>query len=59
MLVPRPRFFCPGSVGDVFVTVGACWLILAGVGAFGLGAKADLNHEGTKSTKNRDETNVR
>ena len=37
MLVPRPRFFSPGSVGDVFVTVGACWLILVGMGAFGLG----------------------
>jgi hypothetical protein len=41
VLIPRPRFFCPGSVGDVFVTVGACWLMLAGMGAFGLGAKAD------------------
>jgi hypothetical protein len=36
MLIPRPRFFSPGSAGDVFITVGACWLILAGMGAFGL-----------------------
>jgi hypothetical protein len=36
MLIPRPRFFSPGSIGDVFITVGACWLILAGMGAFGL-----------------------
>ena len=35
LLVPRPRFFSPGSIGDVLVTVGACWLILAGMGAFG------------------------
>ena len=37
MLVPRPGFFSPGSVGDVFITVGACWLILSGMGAFGTG----------------------
>lgn len=37
MLVPRPRFFSPGSVGDVLITVGACWLMLTGLGAFGLG----------------------
>ena len=36
MLIPRPRFFSPGSIGDVLITVGACWLILAGMGAFGL-----------------------
>ena len=39
MLVPRPRFFSPGSVGDVFVTAGACWLMLTGLGAFGLGKR--------------------
>ncbi len=39
MLVPRPRFFSPGSVGDILVTVGACWLILHGLGAFGLGGR--------------------
>ena len=38
MVVPRPKFFCPGSVGDILVTLGACWLILSGMGAFGLGA---------------------
>ena len=38
MVVPRPRFFSPGSVGDILVTLGACWLILYGMGAFGLGA---------------------
>ena len=36
MLIPRPRFFSPGSMGDVLITVGACWLILVGMGAFGL-----------------------
>ncbi len=36
LLAPRPKFFCPGSIGDVLVTVGACWLILTGLGAFGL-----------------------
>ncbi len=36
LLVPRPRFFSPGSVGDIFLTVGGCWLILSGLGAFGL-----------------------
>jgi hypothetical protein len=39
MLYPRPRFFCPGSAGDVFVTVGACGALLVGLGAFGLGKK--------------------
>jgi hypothetical protein len=39
MLVPRPRFFSPGSVGDVFITAGACWLILTGLGAFGMGRR--------------------
>ena len=37
MVFPRPRFFSPGSIGDVLITVGACWLILAATGAFGLG----------------------
>jgi hypothetical protein len=39
MLVPRPRFFSPGSLGDVFITAGACWLILIGLGAFGMGRR--------------------
>ena len=39
MLVPRPRFFSPGRVGDVFITAGACWLMLTGMGAFGLGKR--------------------
>jgi hypothetical protein len=39
MLYPRPKFFCPGSVGDVFVTIGACGALLVGLGAFGLGKK--------------------
>ena len=38
MVVPRPEFYSPGSVGDVLVTLGACWLLLYGLGAFGLGA---------------------
>lgn len=37
VLAPRPKWFSPGSIGDVFITVGACWLLLAGLGAFGLG----------------------
>jgi hypothetical protein len=36
---PRPKPFCPGSVGDVLITAGACWLILGGMGAFGLGRR--------------------
>ncbi len=51
MLVPRPRFFSPGSVGDVFITAGACWLLLTGLGAFGMGggrrAAAAQESEGT------------
>ena len=43
MLIPRPRFFSPGSMGDVLITVGACWLILVGMGAFG------LRHAGVRS----------
>jgi len=35
MIVPRPRWFGPGSMGDVALTVGACWFLLAGMGAFG------------------------
>jgi len=31
---PNPHVF---SVGDVFVTIGGCWLLLVGLGAFGLG----------------------
>lgn len=38
-MVPRPGFFSPGSVGDILVTIGACWLILYGLGAFGLGRR--------------------
>ncbi len=45
-LIPRPKFFCPGSIGDVFVTVGACWLLLAGMGAFGLGRKPESSGTG-------------
>jgi len=40
LLAPRPRFFAPGSIGDITVTIGACWLILTAVGAFGLRARA-------------------
>jgi hypothetical protein len=39
LLFPRPRFFAPGSIGDVVVTFGACWLILSALGAFGLGRR--------------------
>lgn len=37
MVPPRPAWFCPGSIGDVFITLGACWMLLWGMGAFGLG----------------------
>jgi hypothetical protein len=50
MIVPRPRWFSPGSVGDVFLTVGACWLVLAGMGAFGLSANGNGSHR--KAAKN-------
>jgi hypothetical protein len=33
MLAPRPKWFSPGSIGDIFITFGACWLLLAGMGA--------------------------
>ena len=46
LLVPRPRFFAPGSVGDVIVTLGACWLILSALGAFGLGGQRQLTEVG-------------
>jgi len=36
LVVPRPRFFAPGSAGDIILTVGGCWLILSALGAFGL-----------------------
>jgi len=53
MIVPRPRWFSPGSVGDVLLTVGACWLVLAGMGAFGLGGRAARsNREGAKNAEN-------
>jgi hypothetical protein len=35
---PRPHVF---SIGDVFVTVGGCWLILSALGAFGLGRSGE------------------
>ena len=36
MVPPRPRWFCPGSAGDVLITAGACATLLCGMGAFGL-----------------------
>ncbi len=39
LLVPRPKFYSPGSVGDVLITLGACWLILSATGAFGMGPR--------------------
>jgi hypothetical protein len=39
LLLPRPRFFTPGSVGDVILTIGTSWLILSALGAFGLGPR--------------------
>ena len=36
MLYPRPTFFSPGSVGDIFITFGACAMLISGLGAFGL-----------------------
>jgi hypothetical protein len=40
MLFPRPRWWSPGSIGDIFITIGTCWLILSATGAFGLGTGA-------------------
>lgn len=37
MLYPRPKWYSPGSIGDIFITVGACALLLTSLGAFGLG----------------------
>ena len=34
----RPKWYCPGSLGDIFVTVGACAMLLQGMGAFGRGS---------------------
>ena len=39
MLWPRPHWCSPGSVGDVFITVGACAMLVTGLGAFGLRGK--------------------
>jgi len=36
-MIPQPTFMAPGSIGDIAVTIAACWLILAALGAFGLG----------------------
>jgi hypothetical protein len=36
MFYPRPTFFSPGSVGDIFITFGACAMLISGLGAFGL-----------------------
>jgi hypothetical protein len=47
LLAPRPKFFAPGSIGDIIVTVGACWLILSALGAFGIGRRPDLPRDDT------------
>jgi len=36
----RPTYYSPGSIGDVIITLGACALVLVGLGAFGLGRRA-------------------
>jgi len=40
MLVPRPTWFSPGSVGDILITFGACALLVTGLGAFGTARRA-------------------
>ena len=40
LLFPRPAWFSPGSVGDVFITLGACAMLVTGLGAFGLAPRA-------------------
>jgi Family of unknown function (DUF5317) len=55
MIIPRPRWFSPGSVGDVFVTIGACWLTLAGMGAFGLRANTVPSGSDAKEAKGREQ----
>jgi len=52
LIIPRPRFFSPGSIGDILVTGGACWLILSALGAFGLG-KARHTHWRTEPPQER------
>ncbi len=42
MLCPRPRWYSPGSVGDILLTFGACALLLTGLGAFGLGRRTPV-----------------
>jgi hypothetical protein len=37
LIIPRPTFVAPGSIGDIIVTIAACWLIFASLGAFGFG----------------------
>ena len=60
LIVPRPRFFCPGSVGDILVTLGACWLFLCGLGAFGLGAaRGPVGNDGAGGTRGTMGTNGR
>lgn len=58
MVAPRPKFFSPGSVGDILVTLGACWLILSGLGAFGLGAASGpVGNDGAGGTSGTMGTN--
>lgn len=42
---PRPKWFCPGSVGDIFITLGACATLLWGMGALGINAKCKMQNE--------------
>jgi hypothetical protein len=45
MFYPRPTFFSPGSVGDIFITVGACAMLIGGLGAFGTGPRRRTKRE--------------
>ncbi len=40
VLYPRPKWFAPGSVGDILITIGACAMLVTGLGAFGLSRRS-------------------
>ena len=42
LLYPRPEWFSPGSVGDILITLGACAMLITGLGAFGLSRRAPV-----------------
>lgn len=49
MFYPRPHWWSPGSVGDILITLGACAMLITGLGAFGLGRRAESVPAGAPS----------